>query len=52
MKEDKEKEWKPPTLDQLADNLEEEHKFRSDGESMAIMSMVNFYRKIKALTNE
>lgn len=41
------KEWKAPTLDQLADYLEEEHKFGSDGKSMAIMSMVDFYRKNK-----
>jgi len=51
-KDDLEDDYKPPTLDQLADYLEEEHLLLSDGKSFAIMSMVDFYRKIKELTNE
>jgi len=40
-------EWIPPTLDEICDNLEQKHKFLSDGESISIMRLVEFYRNYK-----
>jgi hypothetical protein len=40
-------EWTPPTLDQICDSLEKKHKFLSDGESISIMRLVEFYRNYK-----
>jgi hypothetical protein len=40
-------DWNKFSMDELADYLDQKHKFLSDGESFAIGRMVDFYREHK-----
>lgn len=40
-------DWNKYSMDELADYLEDKWKFSSSGEALAILKMVDFYRKNK-----